>query len=160
VIVRGYARKIGIVVAKGNPLGIDTIDDLLRKGLLFVNRNKGSGIRTYLDLKLKQTLKGAQPSEAIEGYTYEVKTHTAVAAAVYHGRADCGLAFEAVTAFYPVDFIPLDREMYDFLISRERLSKPSVRAFIGVVGSKEFQKDLASLPGYSALPDTGKIITD
>src|SRR5208283_5289407 len=113
------------------------------------------GTRTYLDLRLKRFLKGAPASDAVRGYTYEVKTHTAVAAAVQHGRADCGLAFQAVTAFYPVDFIPLDEEIYDFLVSKERLSKPAVRRFIETLSSEEFRKDLASLPGYAAVPNTG-----
>jgi putative molybdopterin biosynthesis protein len=158
VIVRGYARKIGLVVAKGNPRGIKAIEDLARKNLRIVNRNKGSGIRTYLDLKLKGLVgKGFSP-ETISGYTYEVKTHTAVAAAVSQGRADCGLAFEAVTAFYPVDFVPLDEERYDFLIGKERLSKASVQSFIRVLGSEEFKLSLNKLPGYMALPDTGKVV--
>lgn len=158
VIVRGYARKIGLVVAKRNPKGINSIEDVLRKKLLIVNRNKGSGIRTYFDIKLSELLKGASPSEAIRGYTYEVKTHTAVAAAVQQGRADCGLAFEAVTEFYPVDFVPLDQEIYDFLIRRERLSRPAVRCFVEVLGSEAFAKELGSLPGYKTLPDTGKVV--
>lgn len=159
VIVRGYARKIGLVVAKGNPKKVTSIEDILRKNLLIVNRNKGSGIRTYFDIKLRQLLNGASPSDVMRGYTYEVKTHTAVAAAVQNGKADCGLAFEAVTAFYAVDFIPLDEETYDFLIGRERLSKPAVRSFIEVLSSAAFAKDLASLPGYRTLPETGKVVT-
>jgi putative molybdopterin biosynthesis protein len=158
VLVRGYSRKIGLVVAKGNPKHIASIDDVLRKDVLIVNRNKGSGTRTYLDLKLKPLLEGAPASEAVRGYTYEVKTHTAVAAAVQHGRADCGLAFEAVTAFYPVDFIPLDEEVYDFLVSKERLSKPAVRRFIETLSSEEFRKEITSLPGYASMEYTGKIV--
>ena len=160
VIVRGYSRKIGLVVAKDNPKGIRTIADLTRKELQFVNRNRGSGIRTYLDLKLKELFGSNFSSDSINGYTYEVKTHTAVAAAVQQGRADFGLAFKAVTAFYPVDFIPLDEEIYDFLVSKDRLSKSSVQSFIQVLRSEEFKHDLANLPGYAALPDTGSIVTD
>jgi len=158
VLIRGYARKIGLVVPKGNPRKVASIEDVLRKKLLIVNRNKGSGIRTYFDIKLRDLLKGASPSESVRGYSYEVKTHTAVAAAINQGRADCGLAFEAVTAFYPVDFIPLDREIYDFVVSKGRLSKPAVRRFIEVLGSDTLAKDLANLPGYSVLPETGKTI--
>ncbi len=158
VLVRGYARKIGLVVAKGNPKKINSINDFLRKDVLIVNRNKGSGIRTYTDLKLKPLLNNALASDAIMGYNYDVKTHTAVAAAVQYGRADCGLAFEAVKLFYSVDFIPLDQEIYDFLISKERLSKPAVRSFIEVLSSEDFRKGLKSLPGYEALKDTGKVV--
>lgn len=159
IIVRGYSRKIGLVVAKNNPKQIHSIEDLVKNKIIFVNRNKGSGIRTYLDYKLKSFVDEGHSAESIEGYTYEVKTHTAVAAAVYQGRADCGIAFEAVTAFYPVDFIPLDEERYDFLVDNDRLSKSSVQSFLAVLGSEEFKKDLTSLSGYSANADTGKILS-
>jgi len=159
VIVRGYSRKIGLVVAKNNPKHVSSIEDLVHNKLIFVNRNKGSGIRTYLDFKLKPFVDEGFSPELIEGYTYEVKTHTAVAAAVYQGRADCGIAFEAVTAFYPVDFIPLHEEKYDFLVDNDRLSRNSVQSFFRVLGSEEFKKDLISLSGYSANADTGKILS-
>lgn len=161
VIVRGYSRKIGLVVQRTNPKGIKALEDLGHmENLQFVNRNKGSGIRTYLDLKLKEAMgRNFSPESKINGYTYEVKTHTAVAAAVSQGRADCGLAFEAVTAFYPVDFIPFSKEIYDFVVSKERLSKSSVQSFIKILGSDEFKHDLLSLRGYATLSDTGKILT-
>ncbi len=159
VIVRGYSRKIGLVIAKGNPKNIKSIEDLPRDGIQIVNRNKGSGIRTYFDLRLKQLLGKDFLPQSISGYTYEVKTHTAVAAAVSQGRADCGLAFEAVTAFYPVDFMPLDEERYDFLISRDRLTKDSVQRFVKILGSEEFRLDISKLPGYSVLSDTGKTVS-
>jgi putative molybdopterin biosynthesis protein len=158
VIVRGYSRKIGLVVSKTNPKGITGLEDLLGKNVRFVNRNKGSGIRTYLDLQLKELTSGSFSPMSISGYTYEVKTHTAVAAAVSQGRADCGLAFEAVTAFYPVDFIPLGEEIYDFLVSKQRLQKTSVQDFIRVLGSDEFRDDLSDLRGYAVLTETGKVV--
>jgi putative molybdopterin biosynthesis protein len=159
VIVRGYSRRIGLVVARGNPKHIRSIEDLLREDIIFVNRVRGSGIRTYLDLRLKPILGGREPGRAIHGYHYEVKTHTAVAAAVEQGRADVGIAIEAVKKYYGVDFIPLGEEIYDLLISKERLSKPAVQMFLRELGSEEFQRELVEeLPGYGVLPDTGKVI--
>jgi molybdenum cofactor synthesis domain-containing protein len=159
VIVRGYARRIGLVVASGNPKRIRSIEDLLRDDVIFINRNRGSGIRTYLDLKLKPVLGGREAGQAIHGYRYEVKTHTAVAAAIEQGRADVGIAIEAVKKYYGVDFIPLGEEIYDLLINKERLSKPAVQIFLEELRSEDFQKELVEeLPGYRVLPETGKVI--
>ncbi|MCS7127606.1 MAG: PhnD/SsuA/transferrin family substrate-binding protein, partial [Thaumarchaeota archaeon] len=97
--VRGYARRIGFVTDKGNPAGVKSFEDLLRKDVAFVNRVKGSGIRTFVDIKLAEA--GIKdPVKMIHGYDYEVRTHTAVAAAVAHGRADVGITLEAVAEHY------------------------------------------------------------
>ena len=54
-------REQGILVQKGNPLYIKTIADLTKEGITFVNRQRGSGTRILLDIKLKE--------EGIDGYT-------------------------------------------------------------------------------------------
>jgi molybdopterin molybdochelatase len=96
IIIRGYDRLIGFIVQKGNPKNIKSFEDFLREDVRIVNRPKGSGIRVLIDMNLKKLLdhKGlpwSQVHELIKGYTYEVKTHTAVAVAVKQGKADVGL---------------------------------------------------------------------
>ncbi|MCD6236052.1 MAG: molybdopterin biosynthesis protein, partial [Thaumarchaeota archaeon] len=90
-IYAGYLREIGFVLAPGNPKKIRGFEDLLRSDVVFVNRVKGSGIRTFIDLQLKR-LGVRNPEKEIRGYAYQAKTHTAVAAAVADGRADVGVA--------------------------------------------------------------------
>jgi putative molybdopterin biosynthesis protein len=82
-LVSCVKRSQGLMVARGNPLGIRGIEDLPR--LRYVNRQKGSGTRILLDCVLKQA--GLEP-EGIKGYEREEITHTAVAAAVATGTAD------------------------------------------------------------------------
>ena len=48
-IIRGYRREQGIIVKKGNPKKIFSLEDLLRKDVIFINRNKGSGTRFLID---------------------------------------------------------------------------------------------------------------
>ena len=159
VIVRGYARRIGFLVRKGNPKGIKGFEDLLRDDVVMVNRNKGSGTRVLLDVRLRQLLGGRRPEEVIKGYTYEVKTHTAVATAIVQGRADVGLSLEAVARMFDLDFIPVGEEIYDFAIRKENLEKEGVRKFVEALSSREFAELLPKeLPGYRTLPDTGKIV--
>ncbi len=156
-IYRGYARRIGLLVRKGNPKNIRGFEDLLRPDVTIVNRNKGSGTRVLLDLKLKELLKGERPEKVVKGYTYEVKTHTAVATAILQGRADTGLSLEAVARMFGLDFIPVGEEIYDFVVRKEREGKSAVRRFLEALASKEFAEVLPrELPGYRVLPDTGR----
>lgn len=158
-IYRGYARRIGLLVKKGNPKNIKGFEDLLRPDVVIVNRNKGSGTRVLLDMKLRPLLKGERPEKAINGYTYEVKTHTAVATAIVQGRADVGLSLEAVARMFNLDFIPVGEEIYDFVVRKDRINKPSVRAFLETLKSPEFSEALSrALPGYRTLPESGKAI--
>jgi putative molybdopterin biosynthesis protein len=159
VLVRGYARRVGFLVQPGNPKNITGFKDLLRPDLRFVNRVRGSGVRTLTDAKLEELLKGEEPLDHVKGYDYEVKTHSAVAAAVAQGRADTGIAIEAVAQPYGLDFIPVAEEKYDFLIRRDRLSKPSISKLLTLLQSAEFAQKLeTSLRGYRILPETGKFL--
>jgi putative molybdopterin biosynthesis protein len=121
--------------------------------------SEGSGVRTLTDAKLEELLKGEEPLDHVKGYDYEVKTHSAVAAAVAQGRADTGIAIEAVAQPYGLDFIPVAEEKYDFLIRRDRLSKPSISKLLTLLQSAEFAQKLeTSLRGYRILPETGKFL--
>ncbi len=161
VLVRGYVRRIGILVKKGNPKKIKSIEDFFREDVHIVNRTKGSGTRVLLDHLIKKMAvrEGVEFEELVKrinGYTYEVKTHTAVAKAIIHGRADAGLAIEYVAKVYGLDFIPLAKEYYDFLISKESLNKNTVIKFLNTLKSTEFKDLINSTPGYEALRNTGE----
>ncbi len=163
IILRGYIRRIGFIVTKGNPKRIHTFKDLLRNDVTFVNRVKGSGIRVFIDIQLKKLskklgMKFSELTSRINGYNYEVRTHTAVAAAIAQGRADVGVAAEIAARMYNLEFIPLATEIVDFLIRKDRLSKRSVKEFIEVMRSDMVKKLLRKLPGYEVLRDTGKIL--
>ncbi|MEM0506241.1 MAG: molybdopterin biosynthesis protein [Thermosphaera sp.] len=163
VLIKGYERLIGIVVETGNPKKIRGLQDFLRGDVRIVNRSKGSGIRVFLDMSLRQIAveKGLDPlrlERFVKGYTYEVKTHTAVATAIRQGRADAGLAVGYVAEIMGLDFIPLTWEEYDFLILKENLKKRSVMKFID--GLKHLPSKLESFGNifakyYRASGETG-----
>ena len=158
VIVRGFERLIGLVVAKGNPKNIHGIEDFLRSDVRIVNRTRGSGIRVFLDLSLKKYaeergLEWGRVVESIKGYTYEVKTHTAVALAVKQERADVGLAVGYAAKLYDLDFIPLKWEEYDFLIPKNRLEKEIVKDFLRALRNIDLLKRIARFPEYYRFPD-------
>jgi len=160
VLIRGYARRHGFLVSKGNPKGIRTFKDFTRKDVIIINRNSGSGTRTFIDYQLREI--GINPEEGgIRGYDHEAKTHSAVAAAIAQGRADVGVSVEAYAGIHDLDFLPLGDEIYDFLIPVKRLEKRAVREFIETIASREFAEILGKrLRGYRVLPETGKLIAE
>lgn len=162
-LVRGYDREQGFLIARGNPKGIEGIEDLFRRDVSFINRNPGSGTRVLLDLELAKlaekkgtTLKAL--AQGIRGYEIEAKSHSAVAAAVAFGRADIGLAIKTVAEHYDLEFIPLREEKYDFAIPRDRIDKPAVKRFLETLRSKEFAKKLEKTPGLKTNKETGRIV--
>ena len=164
VLVRGYKRQQGFIVKKGNSKKIRSFDDVVRRNMIFINRNVGSGTRILIDMNLRQVAKKMKLTlkeliSKIEGYQIEVKSHSAVAAAVYQGRADVGVGIKTVANAYDLDFTPIMDEDYDFLIMRESLEKKSIKIFLDILGSGEFKSLLLEkLTGLEPLKDTGKII--
>ncbi len=163
VLVKGYLRNVGLIVRRGNPKNIKGVEDLLRNDVVFINRNKGSGTRTLLDIMLRNLARKLGRdflgiAKSIKGYSNEAKTHSAVAAAVAQGRADVGLGIEAAARMYGLDFIPLHKEEYDFLVRVDRMSKRCVREFIDILKSDDFRRELSKLCGYEVPDDIGSII--
>ena len=152
VLMRCVQRTQGLMVASGNPLGVEGIVDLPR--VRYVNRQKGSGTRVLLDYLLKQN--GIDPSVILD-YDREELTHTAVAAAVAAGSADAGMGILSAARVYGLGFIPVCEEEYDLLISESALSMESVQRLIRILQSGEFAARLEKLGGYK-LDRPGEII--
>lgn len=151
-LIKGVDRIQGIMVKKGNPLGIRGIEDL--PGVSYVNRQRGAGTRVLLDYKLKQA--GIDPA-SIRGYDREAATHMAVAAAVSGGDADAGMGIESAARSMGLDFIEVGPEEYDFAIPVRFLELPQVKYFLEVLKSPEFAARVEKLGGYS-LRQTGTIL--
>lgn len=163
VMVKGYVRQQGLVVAKGNPKGLRGIEDLLASNITFMNRNHGSGTRILFDLCLKrladeQNATTEELASRIRGYESEAKSHTAVAMAVLHGKVDAGLAIKTVALMHGLDFIPIAEEHYDFLVLRRRLEKQAVRKLLDALRSDEFRTELQMrAPGLVPSEETGQL---
>jgi putative molybdopterin biosynthesis protein len=153
LLVHITKRIQGLLVAKGNPLGIAGVDDLTRHEVRFVNRQFGSGTRILLDMILKE--RRIDP-RSIRGYDREEPTHTAVAILVKEGIADVGLAIHAVSRSFSLDFIPLMEEEYDLLVTKEFSEDPRFSLLMELLTSPEFASRLSGLGGYMT-KDSGKI---
>lgn len=152
VLVKGVHRIQGILVKKGNPLGVTGVQDLTR--LRYVNRQRGAGTRVLLDYRLKCL--GIDPQQ-INGYDHEAATHMAVAALVAGDSADAGMGILSAALAMNLDFIEVGPEEYDFVLREKDLELPQVQAFLDIITSSPFQQRLNEMGGYSCV-ETGKII--
>jgi putative molybdopterin biosynthesis protein len=149
-------REQGLIVKKGNPLGIKTIKHLANKKLVYVNRQEGSGTRVLLDYRLREN--GIDPSE-IPGYSRIAYTHMEVALEVFSGSANAGIGIFAAARTLGLDFIPLANERFDLVIPAENYTTPTVKTMLEVLNSAEFKSDVIKMGGYD-VQETGKIIYD
>ena len=145
VVVNLVQRIQGLILPKGNPRGIEILDDLTRDGIVFLNRQRGSGTRLLLDYKLNEL--GIEP-DSIQGYDREEYTHLAVAAAVAGGRADVGLGILSAANAMGLDFVPLLSEQYDLVIPSEHYESERVRFVLSLIRSDAFKAEVNTLGGY------------
>lgn len=142
----GFAqRSQGLLVARGNPLGLTGLADLQRPGLRFVNRPPGSGTRVLAEQLLADA--GIQPHR-LHGWEREEPSHAAVATAVASGSADAGIAIESVAAASGLGFVPLVTEDYWLVCLRAALEQPPMAALRRVLASPAWQERVRLLAGY------------
>ena len=155
-VVALVGRDQGLIVKRGNPRGVKTLEDLTRPEVRFVNRQRGAGTRVLLDYHL--SLEGIVP-ERIIGYNREEFTHLGVAASIASGRADCGLGIAAAAQALELDFIPLFQERYDLIIPSEHALSNLLEPLFEVIKSQEFRMEVLKLPGYD-VSMTGTVISE
>ena len=153
-VVTLVGRTQGLFLEKGNPKKIQGLEDLNRKGISYVNRQRGSGTRLLLDFHLKQL--DILP-ESVNGYDHEEYTHLAAAAVIASGRADCALGIEAASSALDLDFLPLFTERFDLLIPEEFVSEELLKPLFELLEDPHFRKAVAERPGYD-VSEMGRVV--
>jgi molybdate-binding protein/DNA-binding transcriptional regulator YhcF (GntR family) len=142
------------MVAKGNPKNIGGLEDLKRPDVTFVNRQKGSGTRVWLDYKLREL--GIQPS-TIKGYERELDTHLAVAMSIVRGEADVALGIQAAAVSCNLDYLPATSERFDLVIPLEKYRSPLFAPLLDLIRGDEFKSVVSKMGGYDTT-ETGKTV--
>jgi putative molybdopterin biosynthesis protein len=145
LVITCVKRIQGLMVAPDNPKKVTGLHDLIREGIRYVNRQKGSGTRILLDYLLKKYNINA---EDIYGYEREEFTHMSVATLVASGSADAGMGIYSAAHTYKLDFIPVCEEQYDFIIPERFAEMDIVKHFIAILKSEAFKAELERLGGY------------
>lgn len=144
-LVNMVKRQQGLLVRKGNPLGIKDIEDLAREGVRFINRQKGAGTRILLDYLLK---KAGINTGLINGYEREEFTHLAVAAAIQNDTADVGMGIYASARALELDFIPVAEERYDLCFLKDLVDEEMFQTVMEAIASKDFRCEVEQFGGY------------
>ena len=153
-LVRCVGRQQGLMLQKGNPLGVASFADLSREGLRYVNRQKGSGTRVLTDYLCGKY--GLDP-DRIYGYEREEMTHNSVAVQIASGSADAGMGIYSAAKLYGLDFLPVCVEEYDLLIPQSAWNSGMVKQLICTLKSEEFRARIEAMGGYT-LDRPGEII--
>jgi molybdate-binding protein/DNA-binding transcriptional regulator YhcF (GntR family) len=140
-------REQGLIVRRGNPLGVHDITDLARPALRYASRQPGSGTQLLLEHLLAQR---GLTSAHIEHIIGPLTTHLAVAAAVAGGRADVALGVRAAARALDLDFIPLTTERYDLAFREEEDNSAWLAALLETLASPALRADIEMLDGYDA----------
>ena len=142
----GFAQRTqGLIVARGNPLGLTSLQDVQRSGARFVNRARGTGTRVLLEELLAN--EGIAPAQ-IRGFDHTEPSHAAVAHTVAAGQADVGLGIEVAARRQGLDFVALVSENYHLVCLRSALEKPATQALRQLLRSADWQQQLSTMAGY------------
>lgn len=154
VVVVLAGRSQGLLVPRGNPKGIRSIEDILKEDVTIINRQRGSGTRVLLDFLLRQ--QGARTDE-LKGYEVEVETHIAVGAAVAAGQADVGMGIFAASRAMDLDFVPVRDERYDLVVPEDLWESSKLKYLRSVLGSRDFKDSVSEIGGYDT-SETGTVV--
>jgi putative molybdopterin biosynthesis protein len=136
-------REQGMMLFPGNPKQLRDLSDLERPGIVFINRQKGSGTRLWLDHEMQRL---GLPVEQIRGYDHEVRLHTECARIVQSGEADVAIGLRAAADQAGLDFIPLFQERYDIVIPQEQAQ--SSIPLLDTLQTRVFRRGVDALTGY------------
>ncbi|SMC97461.1 transcriptional regulator of molybdate metabolism, XRE family [Desulfocicer vacuolatum DSM 3385] len=154
-IVVGFSMmEEGLMVARGNPLNIKGLKDLVRSDVRFINRDHGAALRVLLDDLLQRA---GIPETAVNGYENLAYSHTQGARAVNYNLADAALGLRVIAHAFDMDFVTLDAVRCDLVIPSDMMALATVKVMLDVLQSRAFRQEIVAIPGYET-GMTGKII--
>ena len=146
VLVHLWQREQGLVVPRGNPLGIRGVADLAARRLAW--RAPGTASRLLLERLLLEAGIDARPG-LDEGFD----SHLEVATAVGTGAADAGLAVRAVAHAAELEWIPVATEPFELALHPG--AQAAAAPLLDALASTAVHRRLSRLPGYD-LTESGR----
>jgi putative molybdopterin biosynthesis protein len=142
----------GLVTRPGSP--IRGVEDLARKDVRIVNREKGAGSRQLLDQHLREA---GIPADQVNGYDRIATGHLPAAQAVSQGEADCCIATRSAARAFGLHFVALATERYDLVIRRQYTKLPAMQALFDLLNRSALRRKLELLAGYDTA-HTGEVL--
>jgi excisionase family DNA binding protein len=145
VVVEWARRNQGLVVAQGNPAQIQSIEDVRRYGVRVATRQEGSGSAMLFSKLLADA--GLKPHHVTMAGE-PVSSETDIALAVRDGRADLGLAIEAVARENSLGFISVQWERFDLVMRHADYFEPPMQRLLSFARAEAFRDRATALAGY------------
>jgi molybdate-binding protein len=142
-VIEWARRRQGLIVAAGNPLGLNRLADL--KGRRFAGRQRAAG--AFALLERLTAIEGLRIGD-LDMAAAPALTETDVAASVAEGRADVGLGIAAVAHQFRLGFVPLIEERYDLAIWRAAYFDEPVQKLLAFARGERFAGHARALTGY------------
>ena len=154
VAVNWAWRSQGLVVAPGNPLGIQGIGELVMKSVRIAHRQAGAGSAVLFRQLLDEA--GIEV-DALNLLTEPAKSETELGLAVLDGEADTGLAIEAAARQLRLDFVELTTERFDIAVSRRDYFERPFQKLLEFSCSARFRVRAEEFGGYD-VSDVGQVV--
>ena len=145
VLVEWAWRDQGLVLAKGNPLGITSVADLVAVGARVAIRQPDAGSRLLFQNLLDEA--GIE-FDQLNALAEVFRSENDLGLAILDDKADVGLGIAAVARGQRLDFVPLARERFDLLIRRRDFFEPPFQTLLGFSRTEHFREKAKEMGGY------------
>ena len=153
VMIGFCRREQGLLLAPGNPLKLNSIDDVISKRARIAMRPKGAGAQLLL-LAMLQRAKATM--EKLVAVAPVCPTGPDLAQAIRAGRADTGIATRAVADAAGLDFVSIVWEPFDLVMRQRDYFRPSLQALLKFLHADELTARAREMGGYD-LTETGSV---
>jgi molybdate-binding protein len=132
-----------MVVARGNPLGLQEVADFAGARPKLAIRPPGAGAQQLLLALAKK----AGIGERELNVALVAPTGPDIAQAIRAGHCDCGIATRAIARAAELDFVPLVTEQFDILMRQRDSYREPLATFVKMLRSSELAERAAELGG-------------
>ena len=161
VLLNWCWRQQGLIVARDNPFGIRSLDDLFAgKGGTrpkVGRRSVGAGSRELFDQLMAdlEAARGEQPG--LDLRTDELESENDAALAVRLGQVDAVFGAQSAAQSIGLGFVPVIRERVDLLVNRRSYFEAPLQMLLAFCRSQAFAVQAQALGGYD-LGEHGTVI--
>ena len=145
VLIAFCRREQGFLVAPGNPLKIEGIDDVMAPRVRIAMRPQGAGAQLLL-LSLLHRVKATL--DRLNAIAPVCSTGPDIAQAIRAGRADTGIATRSVAGAAGLDFVPIVWEAFDLLMRQRDYFHAPMQTLIRFLQSAELKARAQELGGF------------
>lgn len=143
ILMIHWARRVqGLLLPKGNPLGVTGLRDVASRGLRVVTRGEGAGSQILFDMLLSReglTLADLTLAPRV------AESHGDMATMIEMDEADCGLGLAAAG----LGFLPLwTGEDFDLILRRRDYFEPPMQKLLAFARTEAFARRAQFLTGY------------